>query len=100
MEPREKLKLKLGTAVFCLDTIVRNEDMQIARQRIRREQNEGKTIAERIEEQKGAVTAGKLFNAGTCRIGQTVFDLVNRNTHNIKRAAEEKGRVAKAALLD
>ena len=99
-EPREKLSFKSGKAAFCLDTIIRSEDMQIARQRIRREQSEGKTIEERIDEQKGAVTAGKLFNAGTCRIGQTVFDLVNKNTNNIKKAAEGKGRAAKAALLD
>ena len=46
------------------------------------------------------MAADKLFNTGSYRIGKPVFDLTNLNTDNIKRAAEEKGRVAKVALLD
>ena len=70
-----------------------------ARERIKREQNEGKTIVERIKEQKGAVSAGKLFNSGVCRIGKTVFDLVSQNATNNKKAAEEKGNAARTVLL-
>ena len=54
---------------------------------------------ERIKEQKGAVTAGKLFNSGVCRIGKTVFDLVSQNATNNKQAAEEKDNAARVALL-
>ena len=89
-----------GTAAFCLESIVKNSDLQNARERIKREQKIGKTISERILEQKGAITAGKLFQAGSCRIGKTVFDLVNTNADNIKRAAKEKGEALKVALLE
>ena len=99
-QPREKMNYASGTAAFCLESIVKNSDLQNARERIKREQKIGKTISERILEQKGAITAGKLFQAGSCRIGKTVFDLVNTNADNIKRAAKEKGEALKVALLE
>ena len=88
-----------GTAALCLDSIVRHGDLMNARERIKRERNEGKTITERIKEQRGAVTAGKLFNAGACRIGKIVFDLVNANAENNRIAAKEKGDAARLVLL-
>ena len=98
-EPREKMNYSSGTAALCLDSIVRHGDLMNARERIKRERNEGKTITERIKEQRGAVTAGKLFNAGACRIGKTVFDLVNANAENNRIAAKEKGDAARLVLL-
>ena len=96
--PVERLNYSNGVAAMCLDSMVAHDDLMQARERIRREQSEGKTISERIKEQKGAVTAGKLFNVGVCRIGRTVFDLVNENATNVKKQAEEKGVAAREAL--
>ena len=56
-------------------------------------------IVERIKEQKGAVTAGKLFISGVYRIGKTVFNLVSQNATNNKQEAEKKDNVARVALL-
>ena len=96
--PVERLNYSNGVAAMCLDSMVAHDDLMQARERIRREQSEGKTISERIKDQKGAVTAGKLFNVGVCRIGRTVFDLVNENATNVKKQAEEKGKAAREAL--
>ena len=70
------------------------------RKRIKRERNEGKTITKRIKEQKGAVTAGKLFNAGACCIGKIVFDLVNTNAEKNRIAPIQKGEAKRLILLD
>ena len=43
-EPREKMNYSQGTAALCLDSIVCHEDLMNARERIKCEQNEGKTI--------------------------------------------------------
>ena len=51
-----------GTAALCLDSIICHEDSLSAQERIKCEKNEGKTIVQRIKEQKGAVAASKLFN--------------------------------------
>ena len=99
-EPHEKLNYSDGRAAMCLDSIVSHGDLMKARERIRRERSEGKTITERMQEQKGHITAGKLFNSGLCRISKTVFDIVNKNKENIKKAAEEKGKAARIALQE
>ena len=88
-----------GTAALCLESMVSHADLMNARERIKRERKEGKTVTEMIQEQKGAVSAGKCANLGIYRIGKTVFDLVNMNTTKIKLVAREKGDAARVALL-
>ena len=88
-----------GTAALCLESMVSHADLMNARERIKRERKIGKTVTEMIQEQKGAVSAGKCVNAGVYRIGKTVFDLVNINTTKIKQVAREKGDAARVALL-
>ena len=85
---------------LCLDSIVRHGDLMNARERIKRERNEGKTITERMKEQKGAVTAGNLFNSGAYRVGKDVFYLVNANAEKNRIAAKEKGDAARLVLLE
>ena len=96
----EKLNYSHGRAAMCLDSIISHGDLIKARERIRSEKSEGKTIIKRMKMQKGAITVGKLFNAGLCRIEKTVFDIVSQNKKNIKKATEEKGKAARIALQE
>ena len=53
---------------------------------IKKEQEEGKTTKQMIEEKKGVFSAGKAFNLGLCRIGSDK----KSNRYNSNR--ERKGR--------
>ena len=97
LEPRKPLNFSQGTAAFCLDKNFRHTDLMQARERIKNERQEGKSVVEQIKEQKGAVSAGKVYNAGLVRIGQTIFDIVNESNTDNKRAAKEKGDIARLA---
>ena len=70
------LNFSTGPAAFCLDDIVRNKDLMESRERIKNERKERKSISELVQEQKGAFSAGKAFNAGLCEIGKTVLILL------------------------
>ena len=47
-----------------------------AREQIKRERQEGKTLLEKIKAQKGRFSAGKAYNANIVRIGETVLELL------------------------
>jgi hypothetical protein len=75
-----------GVAAWCLDSIVKDHDLNAARVRIKKNQQDGKSLKEKLIESK-KITAGRLFKAGSCRIGKTNFDL-----HNERRVNEEQER--------
>ena len=52
-----------GTVALCLDIIVAHEDPINARESIKREQTERRTIVDIIKEQNGAITVGRLLNS-------------------------------------
>ena len=81
-------------AAFCIDIIVHHADQMEARERIKFERETGKIIKQKIGEQKGAVSAGKAFGAGTVRLGKMIFDLVSAGKTENRRIMNEK--VAKA----
>ena len=96
--PAEQMNLSQGQGAFCLDAIVRHKDLMEARERIKKERKEGKSAADMIEEQKGAVTSGKAFGAGIFRIGETILQAVVRSATNTKRIAKEKGDEARLLM--
>ena len=63
-----------GVAAWCLDTIVKDQDLYAARGRIKKNREEGKLLKEKLIESK-KITVGCLFKADSCRIGKTIFDL-------------------------
>ena len=63
-----------GVAAWCLDTIVKDHDVNTARGRIWMDREDGKTLKEKLVESK-QITAGRLFKADSCRIGQIIFDI-------------------------
>ena len=77
-DPDELLNYTGGTAAFCIENIVRMSDLQSVREKIKSKRDEGKTLKEQLQEGK-KVTAGRCFKSGTCRLGQTVFDVVREN---------------------
>ena len=67
-----------GTASFCLDKIVMQQDLNEARSRIKRNREEGKSLVEKIRDMKG-FTAGRLFHAKSSRVGQTILQVYKEN---------------------
>ena len=67
-EDKKVVNFSTVKAAFCLDKIVMHHHLQEARVRIKNNHAEGKTIEEKLRERK-RFTAGKLFNAKTCRVG-------------------------------
>ena len=88
-----------GVASFCLDKIVQHGDLMDARARITRERRDGKTVLERIEEQKGVFSAGKAFDCGLMRIGKTVFNRVTKNMGDVRQNAADKIQKERLALV-
>ena len=68
-------------------------------ERIKREMIEGQNITQMIDEQKGAFSVGKTFNADLLRIGKTVFDRVMKNIADMKQHAKKKGKSARLAIV-
>ena len=77
--PMPTLNFEYGNAAHCLDSIVQRNQLHKARQRIKKEKENGKSLLEKISVSK-RVTAGILVKAGSHRIGQTVFQVVKERT--------------------
>ena len=98
--PKEYLNYSHGIAAFCLDRIVQNHDLMEARERIKNERKEGKSIEEMLKEQKGAFSAGKAFSVGLLRIGKTVFDRVTKHTDDMNVKQKKKSEAARLAMAE
>ena len=76
-----------GTAQTCLDAIVKDSDLQMARERIKDNLDAGKDIKQQLSEAK-RLTSGVIFKCSTTRLGQTVFEACKEN--ELKRKEVEK----------
>ena len=65
---------KSGVATWCLDTTVKDHGLNAACARIKNNRTQGQSLKSKLCESK-KITAGQLFKAGSCRIGQTIFDI-------------------------
>ena len=81
------LNFDTGTSAFCLDAIVKQQQLQTARERIKSEKATGDTMATRLQSAK-RVTAGICFNSGTAKFGKDVFQICKDNEE--KKANEMK----------
>ena len=77
-----------GIASWCLDMIVQDHDINAARGRIKQNMETGKSLKDKLNESK-KITAGRLFKAGSCRIGQTIFDI-----HKERRTKQKQDNIA------
>ena len=66
-----------------------NQDLMEARNGIRKNRENGKSLKEKLIENK-KVTSGNLFKSGSCRIGKTVFDVQKENTKKREIVQKEK----------
>ena len=89
-----KLNYSQATASFCIDALVQNEDLMKSRERIKEEQSKGKEVRENLEAVK-KLTAGKLFKAGTTRLGATVLEMHEKNLMLEASKRKEKDMVQK-----
>ena len=93
-----KLNFSNGTAAFCIDAIVRENDLQLARERIKGEHQRGKTIRQQLESAK-RVTSGVVFGCGSTRLGKTVFDICKENQDKKRQKFVEKIRQEEKTYL-
>ena len=89
-----KPNLKGGMAAWCLDAIVRNDDLMASRERIRRDGAEGESVSEKLKQIKG-MTAAKMFLLGETRLGQGVLENVE-TSYNSKVAKQREDTQKKA----
>ena len=92
------LNLTTGTAAFCIDSIVQHSDLMESRERIKNRRENGKTIQELIQE-ISRISAGNVFLAGTCRLGQDVMAKVIANYEHALDKERSSVIAAKATHL-
>ena len=68
-----KYSIQISKYVHCCILSTGNSDLQKARERIKENLNNGKSIKEQLREAK-KITSGIIFKCNTTHLGQTVFD--------------------------
>ena len=76
------LNFSEGVSSVCLDKLVQQSDLMKSRERIKKEQMNGKSVREMLEKAR-KVTLGAVFKCGTNCLGKTFYDVCKENT-NIK----------------
>ena len=87
------LNFNTGTTSFVLDAIVRHEDLQKARERIKKEQDDGKSVSEKLQK-SSKITAGIMWKCGTNHVGKNVLDVMKQD--QVKKNHAEKEKIQKA----
>ena len=72
-----------------MDAILKQQQLQTARERIKSEKDTGDTMATRLRSAK-RVTAGICFNSGTARLGKDVFQICKDNEEKKANEMREK----------
>ena len=69
-------------AAWCLDAIIRNNDLVVSRERIQKDAEEGQSISDKLSKIK-RMTAASIFLHGETRLGQGVLDNVEASYNNM-----------------
>ena len=77
-----KLNFTTGDSAFCIDSLIHHNELLKARNQIKKEQQNGLTLNERLKTSK-RITTGILVKAGSHCIGKTVFDIVKEQQKKI-----------------
>ncbi len=72
-----------------MDAIVKQQQLQSAREQVKSENDTGDTMATRLQSAK-RVTAGICFNSGTARLGKDVFEICKNNEEKKANEIREK----------
>ena len=97
-KPAPSLNFNTGTASFVLDAIVQHEDLQKARERIKREQEDGKSVSEKLKKST-KITAGIIWKCGTNHLGKNILDVMKQDQVKKYQAEKEKIQKAESAYL-
>ena len=87
------LNFENGMSRTCIDKIVQHSELMKSRERVKREQDDGRSLKLKLESAK-RVTAGILFRSGSARLGKTVFEI--QKEIKAKKDAMEREKIQKA----
>ena len=76
-------------AAYCLDAIVQNQDLMDARERIRRNREEGESVSDNLKVIK-KMAAARMFILGKMRLGEDIRDSVQVNYNKHVQAVATK----------
>ena len=83
------LNFSEGMSSYCLKAFISNEQLQQAREELRKDMDSGKSIKQQLKEST-RLSAGILFKAGSSRLGKTVFDVHRENLEEKNKDLIEK----------
>jgi hypothetical protein len=87
-------------AAIFLDTMVCEHDLTAARERVKKNQESGASIKERLAAVKGKISAAKLTKCGTHSLGKSVLERVRYVSEEKKKMEEEKQQVIALSYRD
>ena len=88
-QPSTRPNLQSGMSTYCLDAIVQNQDLMDARERIRRNREEGESVSDKLKAIK-KMTAARMFLLGKTSLGEDIRDVVQANYDKHVQAAATK----------
>ena len=98
-EEIKEVKFATGMSAWCIDTILQKYDLNEARIGIKKNRKVCQTLKEKLVESK-SIIAGRLFKAGSVRIGKTLFGIQKENRDNENAATIEKEVQARETYLN
>ena len=77
-EVLSKLNFSSDTSAFCIDSLISHSDSMKARERIKKDLDDGKSVKKKLQSTKRK-TAGMLIKAGTNRLGMDLLEIHKEN---------------------
>ena len=88
-KPGDELNFSSGESLRCLKAMLSQDQLHAARERIRDDMNDGKSIKEQLKA-NSRLSVGIVFKTGTNRLGKTVFDVCKDNQMEKKQKEIDK----------
>ena len=93
------LNFSSGASAFCLQSIISQEQLHHAREKIKEHQDNGKETIEKLKEAK-KITAGICYKSGTNRLGEDVFTVCKMNVEKKLETMRKKLEMEEKAYLE
>ena len=92
------LNFSKGTSSFCIGAILNQEQLMEAREKMNKEQTEGKTLVENLKSAK-RITAGICYKSGTNSLGKDVFEVCKESIQKKREETIAKMKKEEEAYL-
>ena len=89
---QSSLNFSNGFSADCITSLISNEQLMEARERIKSEKSEGEDLVTRLTASK-RLTAGFCWKEGTNRLGKTIFEVAKEKIN--KKKEEERNKIRK-----